>query len=52
MSKVYVYLRVSTEKQELTQQLNTINDYLASKHLQADEVVSDEGVSGGATQAQ
>ena len=47
MSKVYVYLRVSTEKQELTQQLYTINDYLSSKHLQADEVVSDEGVSGG-----
>lgn len=46
-NKVYVYLRVSTEKQELTQQLNTINDYLASKHLQADEIVSDEGVSGG-----
>ena len=52
MSKVYVYLRVSTEKQELTQQLNTINDYLASKHLQADEVVSDEGVSGGVSYKQ
>ena len=52
MSKVYVYLRVSTEKQELTQQLNTINDYLSSKHLQADEVVSDEGVSGGVSYKQ
>ena len=52
MSKVYVYTRVSTEKQELTQQLNTINDYLASKHLQADEVVSDEGVSGGVSYKQ
>ena len=46
-NKVFVYLRVSTDKQELTQQLNTINEYLASKQLQADEVVSDEGVSGG-----
>lgn len=52
MSKVYVYTRVSTEKQELTQQLNTINDYLSSKHLQADEVVSDEGVSGGVSYKQ
>lgn len=52
MSKVYVYLRVSTEKQELTQQLNTINDYLSSKHLQADEIVSDEGVSGGVSYKQ
>ena len=52
MSKVYVYLRVSTEKQELTQQLNTINDYLSSKHLQADEVVSEEGVSGGVSYKQ
>lgn len=52
MSKVYVYLRVSTEKQELTQQLNTINDYLSSKQLQADEVVSDEGVSGGVSYKQ
>lgn len=51
-NKVYVYLRVSTEKQELTQQLNTINDYLSSKHLQADEVVSDEGVSGGVSYKQ
>lgn len=51
-NKVYVYTRVSTEKQELTQQLNTINDYLASKHLQADEIVSDEGVSGGVSYKQ
>ena len=51
-NKVYVYLRVSTEKQELTQQLNTINDYLSSKHLQADEIVSDEGVSGGVSYKQ
>ena len=51
-NKVYVYLRVSTEKQELTQQLNTINEYLSSKHLQADEVVSDEGVSGGVSYKQ
>ena len=51
-NKVYVYLRVSTEKQELTQQLNTINEYLSSKHLKADEVVSDEGVSGGVSYKQ
>lgn len=51
-NKVYVYLRVSTEKQELTQQLNTINDYLSSKQLKADEVVSDEGVSGGVSYKQ
>lgn len=50
--KVYAYLRVSTEKQTLTQQQNAINEYLKHKGLQIDEIVSDEGVSGGVSYKQ
>lgn len=45
--KTYVYARVSTEEQTLTQQLNAIGDYLRIRGMQIDELVSDEGVSGG-----
>lgn len=45
--KTYVYARVSTEKQTLAQQLNSIEDYLRPRGLKIDELVSDEGVSGG-----
>lgn len=47
--KVYAYLRVSTEKQDFQQQENAINEYLAPKGLKIDEIVTDEGVSGGVT---
>lgn len=47
--KVYAYLRVSTEKQDFKQQINTINEYLKLKRLEIDEVYTDEGVSGGVT---
>ena len=47
--KVYAYLRVSTDHQTLAQQTNAINDYIRVKSLQIDEVVTDEGVSGGVT---
>lgn len=45
--KVYAYLRVSTEKQDFQQQANAINECLAHKGLKIDEIVTDEGVSGG-----
>lgn len=44
--KTYIYTRVSTEAQNFTQQLNAINNYLNSKGLKIDELVSEEGVSG------
>lgn len=45
--KTYLYLRVSTDKQSFDQQLNTIESFLKNKGMQADEVFTDEGVSGG-----
>ena len=45
--KTYVYARVSTDKQTLAQQLNAIETYLKMRGLSVDELVSDEGVSGG-----
>ena len=45
--KVYAYLRVSTEKQDFQQQQNAINEYIAPKGMTIDEVVTDEGISGG-----
>lgn len=45
--KTYVYTRVSTSEQTLEQQMNAITQYLNAKGLAIDELVSDEGVSGG-----
>lgn len=45
--KVYVYSRVSTDKQSLAQQERTVNEWLKSHSLTANHVISDEGVSGG-----
>lgn len=45
--KTYVYTRVSTEHQTLDQQLNSIDNYLKMRGLKIDELVSDEGISGG-----
>lgn len=50
--KTYVYARVSTEQQDLAQQLNAIDNYLKMRGLQIDELVSDEGVSGGVSYKQ
>ena len=47
--KVFAYLRVSTDKQDFQQQRNAINAFLATRNLAIDEVVTDEGVSGGVT---
>lgn len=47
MSKVIVYSRVSTNKQEIAQQERTVNDWLARNSLSATCEISDEGVSGG-----
>jgi DNA invertase Pin-like site-specific DNA recombinase len=46
MGKIYKYLRVSTDKQDIQQQDNTINAWMKAKGLVADEVITDEGVSG------
>ena len=47
--KVFAYLRVSTDKQDFQQQRNAINAFLSMRNLSIDEVVTDEGVSGGVT---
>ena len=44
--KVYLYSRVSTDKQTLAQQEKTAYDWLNSHHLSVSEVISDENVSG------
>lgn len=46
MSKVYVYARISTDRQGFEQQMSSVEDYLRGKGLKYDEVVADEGVSG------
>lgn len=47
MGKVYAYLRVSTDSQNLMQQQNAINEYIKNKGLTITDIVTDEGVSGG-----
>ena len=47
MGKVYAYLRVSTDSQNLMQQQNASNEYIKYKGLTITDVVTDEGVSGG-----
>ena len=47
MGKVYAYLRISTDSQNLMQQQNAINEYIKYKGLTNTDVVTDEGVSGG-----
>ena len=50
--RTFAYLRVSTDKQTVEQQLNTINEYVRSKGITIDEMVSDEGISGGVSYKQ
>lgn len=42
-----VYSRVSTDKQEMAQQMRTVNEWLSRNNLTASAVIDDEGVSGG-----
>lgn len=49
MSKVFVYLRVSTSEQTFMQQKNAVDEWLASHGMKADDYVGDEGISGGVT---
>ena len=44
---VIVYMRVSTDKQDLSQQENTVNEWLKANRLKATKTVTDEGISGG-----
>lgn len=47
MGKVFLYSRVSTSAQTLEQQERTVYEWLKAHGMEVDEVVSDEGVSGG-----
>lgn len=51
MCKVYLYSRVSTSAQTLAQQERTAYEWLNAHNMKVDEVVSDEGVSGGVSYA-
>lgn len=50
--RTFAYLRVSTDKQTVAQQLNTINEYIRSHGMVIDEMVADEGISGGVSYKQ
>ena len=47
--KVIAYMRVSTDKQDLTQQQNSVNEWLHAHKMKTTAVVSDEGIGGGVT---
>ena len=47
MCRVFLYSRVSTSTQTLAQQERTAYEWLNAHHMKVDEIVSDEGVSGG-----
>jgi len=49
MSKVFVYLRVSTSEQTFMQQKNAVDEWLTFHGMKADDYVGDEGISGGVT---
>lgn len=51
MCKVYLYSRVSTSAQTLAQQERTVYEWLNHHNMKVDEVVTDEGVSGGVSYA-
>ena len=52
MCKVFLYSRVSTSQQTLAQQERTAYEWLNAHHMKVDEVVSDEGISGGVSYAE
>lgn len=51
MCKVFLYSRVSTDQQTLAQQERTAYEWLKAHNMKVDEIVSDEGVSGGVSYA-
>lgn len=51
MCRVFLYSRVSTSQQTLAQQERTAYEWLNAHNMAVDEVVSDEGVSGGVSYA-
>ena len=44
--KIYLYSRISTDKQDLTQQRNKVQDFLDSRGWEITEEIYDENVSG------
>lgn len=50
-NRVFLYGRVSTSQQTLAQQERTAYEWLNAHNMKADEIVSDEGVSGGVSYA-
>lgn len=52
MCRVFLYSRVSTSQQTLAQQERTAYEWLNAHHMKVDEVVSDEGISGGVSYAE
>ena len=52
MCRVFLYSRVSTSAQTLAQQERTAYEWLNAHNMQVDEVVSDEGISGGVSYAE
>ena len=50
-NRVFLYGRVSTSQQTLAQQERTAYEWLNAHNMKVDEVVSDEGVSGGVSYA-
>lgn len=51
MCKVFLYGRVSTSQQKLEQQERTAYEWLKTHGMSVDEIVTDEGVSGGVSYA-
>lgn len=51
MCRVFLYSRVSTSAQTLAQQERTAYEWLKAHNMKVDEVVSDEGISGGVSYA-
>lgn len=51
MCRVFLYSRVSTSAQTLAQQERTAYEWLNAHNMKVDEIVSDEGVSGGVSYA-
>lgn len=52
MCRVFLYSRVSTSAQTLAQQERTAYEWLKAHNMKVDEVVSDEGISGGVSYAE
>lgn len=46
MGKIYAYHRFSTDKQDAQSQINIITRCAESKHLNIDEIISDEAICG------